>query len=284
MKQIGFIILTSFLLLQNTRAQSDAYVQQGEFGITAGVANYFGDINTRSSFKRVKPAIGVYYKKQFNNYLGMRISAHYAQLGFSDAYSKNDFQKTRNLSFNTNIFEFAIAGDFNFFRFIPGDLDYAFTPYITLGVGMFTYNPYAYLNGQKVYLRPLGTEGQNVHYLGRKPYNSMSVCFPIGGGLKFNISKNTNFSIQVAHRLTMTDYIDDVSTTYAPLSSFVSLPGFASNAFILQDRSPEAGKGPINDGIVIGRQRGWNKQKDQYLIAELGISFNISTYRCPGSD
>ena len=30
-----------------------------------------------------------------------------------------------------------------------------------------------------------------------------------------------------------------------------------------------------------GAQRGWSKQKDQYVIAEIGISFNIGTYRCP---
>ncbi len=285
MKSKLFLLFITAFTLQTVHAQEYAYEQQGEFGLSLGFANYFGDLNTKSSFKRVKPAIGVYFKKQYNNYLGLRVSLHYAQLGFSDIYSNNAYQKKRNLSFNTNIFEAAIMGDFNFFKFVPNDPDYKFTPYICLGLGVFTYNPYAYINGQKEYLRPLGTEGQNVGYQGRKPYSTMSVCFPIGGGIKYNINKSTNFFIQVAHRLTMTDYIDDVSTTYAPPTAFPYVNGFPSMAYQLQDRSPETGANPpLNDGKTEGLQRGWSKQKDQYLIGEVGFSFNISRYRCPGAN
>src|SRR6187200_1427767 len=102
-------ILTVFVitsLLHKTVAQ-DMYQQLGEFGFTAGVAHYFGDLNTRAAINRPKPALGIFFKKQFNNYLGIRLSAHYAQLGYSDIYSKNEYQKRRNLSFNTDIFEVA---------------------------------------------------------------------------------------------------------------------------------------------------------------------------------
>ena len=84
-------------------AQSEAYVHQGEFGITAGAAHYFGDINTRAGFNRPKPALGLFFRKQFGNYIGVRLAGHFAQLGYSDRYSKNEFQRNRNLSFNTNI-------------------------------------------------------------------------------------------------------------------------------------------------------------------------------------
>jgi len=47
----------------------------------------------------------------------------------------------------------------------------------------------------------------------------------------------------------------------------------------LQDRSVEID--PDNPLGVAGRQRGWSKQRDQYIIAEIGITYNISTYRCP---
>jgi Domain of unknown function (DUF6089) len=259
-------------------------VQQGEIGITAGAAHYFGDINTRSAINKPKIALGVYVRKPFNNYLAVRISAHYAQLGYSDAYSKNEYQKRRNLSFNTDIWEAAIHADFNFFKFIPGDPYNSFTPYVTLGAGIFTYNPYAYLDGEKVFLRPLGTEGQNIGYKGsdgkkRKPYGKMAVCIPIGGGIKYNISNELNLSFQIAQRLTFTDYIDDVSTTYVGADKFETLPnGKFSNARLLQDRSYETSIPVIG---TEGRQRGWSKQKDQYIIAEIGISFNLSSYKCP---
>ncbi len=271
-------VIFAIIFTLSAKAQFE-YVQQGEFGITAGAAHYFGDLNTRARINRPKPALGIFYRKQFGNYIGLRLSAHFAQLGYSDKYSKNEFQKTRNLSFNTNIWELAVQGDFNFFKFIPQSLDHLFTPYVTLGIGLFSYDPYAYLNGQKEFLRPLGTEGQNSGYLGRKEYSTMSYCIPFGVGIKYNLSEKINISFEVAHRFTGTDYIDDVSTTYAGKANFPPVNGAPSVAGLLQDRSYEID--PNFELGIQGRQRGFSKQKDQYVIAEVGLSFNISTYRCP---
>jgi Domain of unknown function (DUF6089) len=275
MKILPLLFFVSIAANANAQSQNYEYVQKGEFGITVGMAHYFGDINTRAAINRPKPAIGAFFRKQFGNYVGLRLSAHYAQLGYSDTYSDNDYQKLRNLSFNTNIWEIALKGDFNFFKFIPNDPYYSFTPYITLGVGVFTYDPYAYTDGQKEFLRPLGTEGQLIGYNGRKQYSTMALCIPLGVGAKFNISEKINFSVEVGYRFTGTDYLDDVSTTYIGASRFTPL----SAASILQDRSVEID--PVNPLGVEGRQRGWSKQKDQYVIAEVGLTYNLSTYRCP---
>jgi hypothetical protein len=261
-------------------AQSEEYVQQGEFGVTVGAAHYFGDLNTRAGLNRPKPAIGLFFRKQFGNYVGLRIAGHYAQLGYSDIYSKNEYQQSRNLSFNTNIWEIAAMGDFNFFKFLPNNPDYVFTPYITLGVGVFTYDPYAYLNDKKEFLRPLGTEGQTIGYLGRKQYSTMALCIPFGAGVKYNLTEKLNISFEISHRYTFTDYLDDVSTTYVGANNF-PLSGNGPTAKLLQDRSYEID--PNNIIGIEGRQRGLSKQKDQYMIVELGLSFNISTYKCPSA-
>jgi len=287
MKKIALYLVFTVVAMFGARAQrgSNGYELQGEFGVSVGAAHYFGDLNTRASLNRPKPAIGIFFTKQFNNYLAMRISSHYAQLGFSDTYSKNDFQKARNLSFNSDIWELAVHADFNFFKFMPGDPNYSFTPFVSLGLGVFSYNPYAYLANQKVYLRPLGTEGQNINYIGadgatRKPYGSMAVCVPIGLGIKYNVNDRLNLTFQVAQRLTTSDYIDDISKTFIGVDKFDRLPnGQLTNAGILQDRSFE--KGTIIG--VEGRQRGWSKQKDQYIIAEISFSFNINAYKCPSN-
>ncbi len=287
MKQFKIITVLFITVLTTGKANAQyEYVQKGEFGITAGVAHYFGDINTRVAVNRPKPALGIFFRKQFGNYIGMRIAAHYAQVGYSDVYSKNDYQKLRNLSFNSNIWEIAVQGDFNFFKFVPNDPDYLFTPYITLGAGIFTYDPYAYLDGKKEFLRPLGTEGQAIGYKGRKQYNTMAFCFPLGVGVKYNISEKINLSFEVSQRFTTTDYLDDVSSTYIGSGRFTVLPnGQPSTAAILQDRSVEITGDPLTAlGATEGRQRGFSKQKDQYIIAEIGISFNISSYRCPSAN
>lgn len=179
-----------------------------------------------------------------------------------------------------------MQGDFNFFKFLPNTPNYLFTPYVTLGVGVFSYDPYAYLNGRKEFLRPLGTEGQVANYKGRKEYNTMAICIPFGVGIKYNISEKMNISFEVAQRFTTTDYLDDVSTTYAKdKTTFPDGPnGQSSIAYLLQDRSYEIVGKQNALGLTEGRQRGNAKQKDQYVIAEIGISFNISSYRCPPSN
>ncbi len=259
-------------------AQYEAIVYDGEIGITLGAAHYFGDLNNKASFNRPKIAVGAFYRKQVGDYIGVRFGVHYAKLGYSDIYSKNDFQQRRNLSFNTNMWELALQGDFNFFRFAPGNPDFRFTPYITLGFGVFSYDPYAYLNGTKYFLRPLGTEGQgSAIYPDRKPYGNTGFSFPLGMGVKYNITSNLNLAFELAYRFTNTDYLDDVSTTYAGDFVFPPTNGQPTTAFLLQDRSYEVGP-PIG---AAGRQRGFSSQKDGYLIAELALTFSLTSYRCP---
>ena len=121
MKKFISLTMITLAFALHSHAQMNEYEQQGEFGITAGLAHYFGDLNNRDQINRPKIALGAFVRKQFGNYSSVRLSAHYALLGYSDIYSDNLYQRRRNLSFNTNIFEIALQGDFNFFKFIPTD-------------------------------------------------------------------------------------------------------------------------------------------------------------------
>lgn len=273
-------LICTVLVLQwsFSTAQNEAIVQEGELGISAGFAHYFGDLNNRSALKLPRPALGVYFRKQFGNYVAVRISGHYAELGYADRLSKVEFQQRRNLSFQTEIWEMAVQGDFNFFEFIPGSPYAIFTPYVTLGIGTFNYDPYAFLDGEKYYLRKLGTEGQGSSiYPDRKPYSNQAFSFPIGMGIKYNVRNNLNVSFEISHRFTSTDYLDDVSTTYAGDAVFPpQVNGKSTPAYLLQDRSYETGP---RIGVA-GKQRGFSEQKDQFIFAELAISFSFSSYKC----
>jgi len=264
-------------------AQREAVVQEGEFGVGIGAGHYFGDLNTRAHINRPKIAATAFFRKNFGNYIALRVGASFAQLGYSDIYNThNDYMKARNLSFNSNVWELAVQGDFNFFRFMPGEPGYNFTPYITFGVGVFNYDPFAMLSGQKYFLRPLNTEGQgNALYPDRKPYGSMAFCIPIGAGFKYCINENINVGFELVHRVTGTDYLDDVSTTYVDPSVFPPLPdGSPSPAYLLHDRSYELGE-PIG---IPGRQRGVSTQKDQFITGIFYISFNLQSYKCPSAN
>jgi hypothetical protein len=264
--------------LQKANAQMDAFVHQGEVGISAGIGHYFGDLNPNFSVNRPKVAAGIFFRKQITNYIGIRLSGDYTLLGYSDVYSSNPVQQSRNLSFNTNVWEISLAGDFNFFEFRPGFEGYNFTPYIGLGIGVFSYDPYAYLNGEKYLLRTLGTEGQGSSlYPELQPYSPIAISIPFTVGAKYALNERTNVFGEITYRFTNTDYLDDVSGLYAP-DAFPPLPdGSPSPAFLLQDRSYETGS---SIGIK-GRQRGNSLQKDAFATFKIGISFNLQSYRCP---
>ena len=279
------ILLLTVLFLSSlfSSAQQEAVVQEGEFGIGIGAAHYFGDLNTRAHVNRPKFAATAFFRKNFGNYIAVRAGATFAQLGYSDVYNDhNEYMQKRNLSFNTNVWELALQGDFNFFRFMPGEPGYNFTPYVTFGVGVFNYDPFAMLQGQKHYLRPLNTEGQGTTlYPDRKPYGSMAFSIPFGAGVKYCINDRINVGFELVHRVTGTDYLDDVSKTYIDPSVFPTLPnGDPSPAYLLHDRSYELGE-PIG---LPGRQRGIQTQKDQFITAIFYLSFNLQSYRCPTAD
>lgn len=259
-------------------AQNEAIVQEGEIGISAGAAHYFGDLNNLSAINRPKPALGVFFRKQFGNYVALRLAGHYAEMGYADRLSKVEVQRRRNLDFETKVWEMSVQGDFNFFEFIPGSPYYFFTPYITLGFGTFSFDPFTFLDGQKYYLRKLGTEGQgSALYPDRKFYRTQAFSFPLGMGVKYNLGRNVNLGFEVTHRFTSTDYLDDVSTTFAGDAAFPQkTPGVNTPAFLLQDRSYETGP-KIGEA---GKQRGFSEQKDQFVFAELTLSISFSSYRC----
>jgi len=287
-KKIFFAVVFVVTASASLNAQLyESNVQEGEFGVSLGLGHYFGDLNTRAALNRPKFAGGVFFRKQFTNYIGLKLSANYVRLGYSDKYSSNETQKLRNLSFNSNVWEFALSGDFNFFKFYPGVEGYNYTPYVSLGLGVFSYDPFAYLNGQKYYLRSLGTEGQgSTAYPDRKQYGTMAVCFPLSFGFKYSLNESMNLFAEVSYRFTTTDYLDDVSTTYAGADAFTNpstgtiyLPdGSINPAYLLQDRSYEVTTTPIG---VKNRQRGNSQQKDAYATFQVGVSFNITSYRCP---
>lgn len=281
-KKFLTILVVSFGTLftgKNLYAQN-SIVQEGEFGIGVGAAQYFGDLNTRGRLNTPKMAATVFFRKNFGNYIALRLGASFAQLGYSDQYNThNTYMYSRNLSFNSKVWELALQGDFNFFHFMPGEPEYSFTPYITIGAGVFSYDPYAYLNNEKYFLRPLGTEGQGSSlYPTRKQYSSMAISIPFGAGFKYAFNERVNIGFEVLHRFTNTDYLDDVSKTYVDPAAFPLNPdGSTPVALLLSDRSYEIGT-PIG---IKDRQRGNSQQKDQFITAMFHLTFNLQSYKCP---
>ncbi len=284
--RLGVILMAGLLWHDPLHAQYGDRAA-AEIGVGVGVAHYFGDLNATTKLNRPAQAATLFFRKNLGHYIAARTSLTYAQVGFADRYNtQNEVMRSRNLSFTSAVWEVALQGDFNFFRFVPGDASASFTPYVTLGAGLFGYNPYTELQGERYYFRelPIGTEGQNSPlYPTRKMYGTTALSIPFGGGIKYALyGGRMNISFEVLHRFTNTDYLDDVSSTYVDPASFPKPPTGISVAQLLSDRSGELGITPIG---LPGRERGnGSRQKDQFVTALLTLSFNLTTYSCPTAD
>ena len=271
-----FILVLFFNLCQ---AQPGAIVNEGEIGISAGLAHYFGDINPNVGLQRPKGAFGVFFRKQFGDYVALRLNGQYADVGYSDFRSKDRVQQERNLSFNSDLYSVSIRGDFNFFRYNPGSSYYRFTPFVSIGVGRMWFNSYTYLpfDQRRYYLWVYNTENTNYSSLG-------TTIIPIGFGVKYNLNKNVNIGFEFTHNITGSDYIDDVSGVYKDPTEFIGSGGsdpknnqFNRTRLALHDRSD-----PSKPYGQPGKMRGFGSElNDTYVTAEITLSISFSSYRCP---
>lgn len=261
------------------KAGGQTFYENKEYGVSAGASQYFGDLNDNYGFKFIRPAAGVFMRIHINPFIAMRIGAAATRVGYDDKLSSNYYNKKRNLNFESDLVEATLQAEFNFFRFFTGEEHSRFTPYLTGGIGAFYYNPFTTYNGQRYFLRPLGTEGQNLQNYGDRHYDKLGISIPIGAGFKYWLRPGVNFGMEIANRLTTTDYIDDVSKTYVGAQNFPTNPVNPVPAAVLQDRSVELG-----DGMPLGRegkQRGNSATKDQFMMVLFNLSFQLKTYKCP---
>lgn len=254
-----------------------ATAQQNEFGIWGGFANYFGDLNTNTNFKYKKPTAGIYYRYNYDNRLSAKLSVGYASVAAHDSASDNYFQKQRNLSFYSDIFEVGVTGEFNFQEFSTSNPKYFFTPYLCAGFGVFTFDPRTIYNDAEFRLQPIGTEGQGLpQFPDREPYKLVSTSWIIGGGIKYRFSRNFSTFIEVANRKTRTDYLDDVSKQYVDRQIMYNEGGPLKVS--LADRSFEVSDVPVGN---TNKMRGDAQKRDDYLLMTIGLSFTIVSYKCP---
>lgn len=109
-----------------------------------------------------------------------------------------------------------------------------------MGIGWFSFNPQANLNGVWIDLQPLHTEGQGFkEFPDRKPYKLSQANLLFGAAMKFELSPNINLRVEWIHRYLFTDYLDDASTKYInpDLFSKYLTPSLAAQALQLHKRT-----------------------------------------------
>ena len=260
------IILLSLALLPVT-----VMAQRWHITGFGGVSNYQGDLQEkRLTTHQSHGAFGLGAQYDFSARFSVRGGFVYGRISGDDKFNNDKLLKQRNLNFSSQLLEGNVLAEFRLF-----DLDEKwFTPYVFAGIGVFGYDPYTFdTAGQKIYLQPLGTEGQGLDaYPDRKLYSRVQVALPFGGGIKFRVTERVTLGYEIGLRKTFTDYLDDLSTTYVDEATL--LAGSGAKAVELAFRGDELKDVTLaypEDGTI----RGGAKVKDWYYFQGITIGFRL---------
>lgn len=256
------LFLSLFFLL------SAASAQRVHIGVFGGLAAYNGDLTEKLFPKKVtNGALGITGNYELNDHIMLRAGITYAIVGGADRFSKDSVLRARNLAFETTLWEFSLLGEY----YLLNLYDTKYSPYVFAGISVFHFDPYAYdLNSQKIYLKPLSTEGQGILGYSAKPYSLNQIAIPFGGGVKFAVTDNLRVGVEMGLRRTFTDYLDDVSTNYVDANDLLAAKG--QLAVDMSYRGDDVGSGPYP---AKGSQRGSAKAKDYYYFSGIHLTYKL---------
>ena len=251
-----------------------------DLGINLGAANYLGDMGgdelTRRDFisdmkiSQTRLAAGGFVRYKISPLIAVKGSINYLRLKGADSLSDNYGRYGRNLNFRNDLIEASAEAQFFFYEINDIGRTYRyrndFRAFAGIGFAAFMHNPKAEYNGEYVALRPLKTEGVE--------YGRFSFAVPLSAGFYFTLDKRYRIGWNLSWRTAFTDYIDDVSTTYADPATLGS-----PLAVELANRSDE---NPIvlNDPVYFaqympGEKRGDPTHNDSYLSTTVDFSYVI---------
>ncbi len=307
MRKVYILFLISLIILpiitsgKSRRWKRTRYELYGGLGVTAFMGDLGGGNNASHfvsdfDFTSQRPLISVGMRYKILETLAVKPTISYGMISGSDDKSKNIYRLDRNLSFRSQIVEFAAQLEYSIIK-EPVSHRYSLrrrrrkfslknikvNTYIFAGLAGFWFNPKGLDDGPNgtgkwVSLQPLGTEGQTLME-GRKKYSRIQLAVPFGVGFKYGITRQISVGLEFGARYTFTDYLDDVSTSYIDNKW---LAKYDAQAARMADKSPWSENPlPSKAGINYnpGGQRGESRYNDFYFFSLVTVVYKLRTGR-----
>jgi len=203
---------------------------KNEIYFGAGGTNYLGDLgggvesgnNSLSdlNMKATSFVISAGLRSKLTEYVTFRMDLAFGNATGADSLTKNVGRSNRNLSFRTRFITFSPLIEA---YVIPERFGRGSSPvsmYVASGLRFMYFNPQAEYQGTWYDLQPLGTEGQLS--AGSAPYSRLTIGLPLIVGFKYAVPSQRGgktgswtVGVEASANWLMTDYFDDVSTTYS---------------------------------------------------------------------
>ena len=281
-RKIRFLLILSCLVVfVQAHAQFDD-PKTLEIGPHVGLSYYMGDLNPTKPFAMSDLQYGGVVRFNYNNRWTFRFDYSRATVKADDAVVK--WRPERGLNFTTNINDFSLVAEFNFWEYYTGNPKRNVSPYIFGGISLFLYTPY-----QRVYdadmnidtLVPIRDHQVDTIYRAIKPKdpsnpnapdeltfmsrvaeffggrtNKLGVSIPFGIGVKFALSRRMAGTVEWRMQKTLTDYLDGVGGVYLETPAKVTIKG---KEFNLSDptsnykENQQRGNSAFNDWFGMAR-------------------------------
>ena len=162
--------------------------QKIEIGASAGAFNYKGDLAPAFNPRFFRPGGSLFFRYNASRSVTFRAEMLMGSITGNDAYSKDPFQKVRNLSFRTKLSEANLVTEYNFLNYQDRRFAINWTPYVFAGIGYARFSP----------------------EVRTSDYPTKGWVIPYGVGVKYQINRPWNIGLEFGTRKTFTDYLDNL--------------------------------------------------------------------------
>lgn len=161
-----------------------------EFGGGVGGTQYTGDLTNVPQIGNSDIAINAIYRLNFSEVVSFKFALLSGKISGDDTEPRDALGLNRNYSFSHNVLELSGVFEYHFLDYRSGDRYTRFSPYAFMGFGILKIN-----NPVQAY----------------EDYHSLQPVIPMGGGIKYLLSKRLTLTGELGVRKTYTDYLDGIS-------------------------------------------------------------------------
>ena len=312
--RIKGIILCLIVILPSLANAQRWKRQRYEWVTGIGATQFLGDVGGRNQIgsdwffdmdaASTRYIANIGFRYAISQYVFVKTGFSFGEVSGDDRYTQEPFRNNRNLHFRSPVVEWATQIEVSWMRESTGSrykirrvrgrgrkgsrvFVYGFA-----GVALLYMNPMAKFDGKWHSLKKLHTEGQGF-VPSRNEYSNWQFTIPFGVGMKYSLDKKSSIGLEYGLRKTFTDYMDDVSTSYAysqwrPNAITTLKPDheLATNSIAQYFADPSLA--PVPEGIdsfpgacsaCPGQQRGDPSDLDSYMFLMITYQRKIRTTR-----
>ena len=191
MKKIVLVFIAVVLTVSGFAQKS------ADIGIWGGSSTYFGDIKDVPPMQSFNLNFGAFFRYNINTRVGMRAEF------LTGSFAADGLVQDVPWDFKKNVQGLSFLIEINYLKFILGEKNTPYTPYIMGGIGIM-YFPYTFRPGLMALVNPDYPVPDNFEESVATP------SIPFGFGIKFSIGSKLGIGVEYQLRKMLNDKLDDV--------------------------------------------------------------------------